>query len=417
MWLTEEMDKHRPYCPPVWMDSEDPLFMLYTSGSTGKPKALVHTQAGYILYASLTHRYIFDYHEGDIYACVADVGWITGHSYIVYGPLMNGGATFIFDSTPLYPDAGRYWDVVERYKITQFYTAPTAIRALMKFGTDPLKKYDLSSLRILGSVGEPINPSAWKWYFEEVGQKRCAIVDTYWQTETGGIMMTPLPGATPMKPGACSFPFFGVKPVLLSEEGEVTGNGVKGVLAFGQPWPGVARTVYHNHQRYLEGYTKVYPGYFFTGDGAYRDEDGYYWIYGRIDDVISVSGHRLGTAEIENALVASPGCAEAAAVAVPHDIKGNSVVCFCALKEHYTESADLITELRFAVRHGVSPIATPDQIYLVPGLPKTRSGKIMRRLLAKIARGEHEGLGDISTLADPNVIQEIIKIVNKDRIQ
>jgi len=336
----------------------------------------------------------------------------SGHSYIVYGPLANGASTLIFESTPLYPTPSRYWDMIQRYKITQFYTAPTAIRALMKFGSDPLKGYDLSSLRILGSVGEPINPAAWNWYFDEVGKKRCAIVDTYWQTETGGIMMVPLPGATAAKPGACCLPFFGIKPVLVNQKDEeITGNSVRGVLAFSNPWPGIARTIYGNHARYLESYMSVYPGYFFTGDGAYRDEDGYYWIYGRVDDVISVSGHRLGTAEIENALVSSNACAEAAAVSVPHDLKGNSIVCFCVLKEHYTVNDNLVQELKFAVRHGVSPIATPDQLFIVPGLPKTRSGKIMRRLLAKLARGEADSLGDISTLAEPHVIQQIMGVM------
>eukprot|EP01127_Copromyxa_protea_P001713 TRINITY_DN11645_c0_g1_i1.p1 TRINITY_DN11645_c0_g1~~TRINITY_DN11645_c0_g1_i1.p1 ORF type:complete len:683 (+),score=150.86 TRINITY_DN11645_c0_g1_i1:32-2080(+) len=411
-WLHEQLERQRPYCSPEWMDSEDPLFLLYTSGSTGTPKGVVHTQAGYILYTMLTHRYIFDVHEGDVYACVADVGWITGHSYVVYGPLANGATTLLFESTPLYPDASRYWSLIQRHKITQFYTAPTAIRTLMKFGEVPLQNYDLSSLRILGSVGEPINPAAWQWYFNVVGKQRCAIVDTYWQTETGGIVMTPLPGVASPKPGACCFPFFGIKPTLLDPQTGVPLEGAaKGVLALSQVWPSVARTVYGDHNRYLQTYMNAYPGHYFTGDGAYRDKDGYFWIYGRVDDVISVSGHRLGTAEIESALVSHESCAEAAVVAIPHDVKGQSIFAYCCLNDGEVETSSIIEGLRLAVRTSISPIATPDRIVIVPGLPKTRSGKIMRRLLRKIASKETD-LGDVSTLADPQIVQEIVAIVN-----
>jgi len=413
MWLDEEMEKQRPVCPPVPCESEDPLFLLYTSGSTGKPKGVMHTTAGYLLWSALTHFYTFDYHEGDVYACVADIGWITGHSYIVYGPLCNGGTTLMFESLPTYPDAGRYWDMVQRHKITQFYTAPTAVRALMKFGSEPLKKYDRSSLRVLGSVGEPINPEAWKWYYEEVGEKRCAIVDTFWQTETGGHMVTGLPGATPMKPGSASFPFFGVKPVVVDPQSgkEIEGNGVEGVLAIGQPWPGMARSVYGDHKRYLETYMKPYPGYYFTGDGCRRDKDGYIWITGRVDDVLNVSGHRLGTAEIESALVSHAACVEAAVVGVPHDIKGVGIFAYCILGDGYEASDALVKELKGQVRKEIGGIATPEAIVCTFGLPKTRSGKIMRRILRKIACGEEDQLGDISTLADPAIVPKLIELV------
>lgn len=416
IWLHEAMDAERPYCPPTWLDSEDPLFLLYTSGSTGKPKGVMHTQAGYLLYASLTHQYVFDYQDGDIYACMADIGWITGHSYIVYGPLANGATSLMFESTPLYPDAGRYWDMVQRYGINSFYTAPTAIRALMKCGTEFVKPYDRSSLKVLGSVGEPINPAAWEWYYDHVGNKNSSIVDTFWQTETGGIMITPLPGATPLKPGSATLPFFGIVPVILDEKtGQVLkGNGVKGVLAISRPWPSIARTVFGDHQRYVNTYFKPYPGFYFTGDGCYRDKDGYYWIVGRVDDVLNVSGHRLGTAELESALVSHESCAEAAVIGVPHDLKGQAIFAYICLKHGYKESLTLRTDLKLQVRHQIGGIAVPDYIVFVPGLLKTRSGKIMRRLLRKIASKETnpEQLGDISTLADPNLVEQIIASVN-----
>ncbi|KAL6080039.1 acetyl-coenzyme A synthetase 2 [Balamuthia mandrillaris] len=418
--LKEAMDAQRPYCPCEAMDSDDPLFLLYTSGSTGKPKGLMHTIAGYLLYTSVTHRFVFDCHpDSDIYACVADVGWITGHSYIVYGPLCNGATTLMFESTPLYPDAGRYWDVVERHKVTIFYTAPTAIRAIMKAGNDIVKKYDRSSLRILGSVGEPINPTAWKWYYEIVGEGKCSIVDTYWQTETGGILITSLPGAVPSKPGSAGLPFFGVQPALLDgQSGQpITETEAEGLLALSHPWPGISRTVLGDHQRYLRTYMHAYKGYYFTGDGARRDSDGFYWITGRVDDVINVSGHRLGTAEIENSLVAHVSCNEAAVIAIPHDIKGSAIFCYCVLKERYEGTENLAAELKMEVRRHIGPFATPDHIVFVTGLPKTRSGKIMRRLLRKIASGESspEDLGDTSTLADESVVQHLIDTVNEHR--
>ena len=409
VWLREAMDGERPVCPIEHMDSEDTLFLLYTSGSTGKPKGVAHTTAGYLLQASLTHRYVFDYRPGDIFACVADIGWITGHSYVLYGPLSNGATTVLFESIPLYPDAGRYWDMVERLKITQFYTAPTAIRAIAREGNAFVTKYDRSSLRILGSVGEPINPEAWRWYHNVVGEGRCPVVDTWWQTETGGIMITPLPGATPLKPGSATLPFFGIEPVLLSEQGEeLQGNGVSGLLAIKQPWPGMARTIQNDHGRFVNTYLKPFHGYYITGDGCRRDEDGYYWITGRVDDVINVSGHRLGTAEVESALVSHPGCAEAAVVGFPHDIKGQGIFAYVILKEGWEESAELVGELKHEVRHRIGPFATPDAILITPGLPKTRSGKIMRRILRKIAAEETGDLGDITTLADPAVVELLV---------
>jgi len=404
------MKNERPYCPIEHMGSEDTLFLLYTSGSTGKPKGISHTSAGYLLYTMLTHKYVFDYREDDIFACVADIGWITGHSYVVYGPLANGATTVMFESIPTYPDAGRYWDMVERLKITQFYTAPTAIRAIARMGDEFVKKYDRSSLRVLGSVGEPINPESWKWYNDVVGEGRCNIVDTWWQTETGGIMITPLPGATATKPGSATFPFFGIEPVLLDDEGhEVEGNGVSGLLAIKSPWPGMARTIQGDHQRFEQTYLDPFPGYYLTGDGCRRDEDGYYWITGRVDDVINVSGHRMGTAEVESALVSHPGCAEAAVVGFPHEIKGQGIFAYVILKEGFEENSELIGELRNEVRTHIGPIAVPDQILIAPGLPKTRSGKIMRRILRKIASMETDDLGDISTLADPSVVEQLIK--------
>lgn len=407
----DEMAKQRPYCPCEVLDSEDTLFLLYTSGSTGKPKGVVHTQAGYLLYTMLTTRWTFDLQEDDVFACVADVGWITGHSYIVYGALANGATSLMFESTPLYPDAGRYWDMVERHKITQFYTAPTAIRALMKFGEEPVKKYNLDSLRVLGTVGEPINPEAWIWYHKNIGKEKCPIVDTYWQTETGGHMITPLPAASPLKPGSATTPFFGIKPLLLdAQTGKIVeGNGVSGVLVMAQPWPSMARTVYGDHQRYLTTYMSQYPGYYFTGDGAIRDKDGFLWITGRVDDVLNVSGHRLGTAEIESALVTHESCVEAACVGIPHDIKGQAIFAYCILGQGVTETDELRTALRKQVRSVIGPFAQPQEVLIVPGVPKTRSGKIMRRILRKIACSEYDRLGDITTLADSAVVQKIIE--------
>lgn len=408
--LDEAMIAQRPYCPVETMDSEDILFLLYTSGSTGKPKGIAHTTAGYLLYTALTHRYVFDYRDGEVFACVADVGWITGHSYVVYGPLLNGATTFMFESTPVYPDPGRYWDMVQRHKITQFYTAPTALRAVAREGDDWVKKYDRSSLRILGTVGEPINPNTWEWYYNVVGEKRCAIVDTWWQTETGGVMITPLPGATPTKPGSATFPFFGIVPVLLDEQGvEIEGNDVSGLLAIKHPWPSMVRTIQDDHPRFLQTYLTPYKGYYFTGDGCRRDEDGYYWITGRVDDVINVSGHRMGTAEVESALVNHPACAEAAVVGFPHDIKGQGIFAYVVITEGWEHSAELVGELRGEVRRRIGPIAAPDHILIAEGLPKTRSGKIMRRILRKIAERQPEAVGDVSTLADPGVVEALVQ--------
>ena len=410
IWLLEAMELERPYAPIEPMDSEDILFLLYTSGSTGKPKGIIHTTAGYLLYATLTYKLIFDHQEDDIFACVADVGWITGHSYVVYGPLANGATTVMFESIPTYPDAGRYWDMVERLKITQFYTAPTAIRAIAKDGDDFVTKYDRSSLRILGTVGEPINPEIWQWYYHVVGEGKCAVVDTWWQTETGGIMISPLPGAIDTKPGSATLPFFGIEPVLLTEEGhEIHDNEVNGLLAIKQPWPSMARSIYGDHPRFMETYLDKYPGYYLTGDGCRRDKDGYYWITGRVDDVLNVSGHRMGTAEVESALVQHESCAEAAVVGCHHEIKGQGIFAYVILNDGYEESAELIGELKNEVRHHIGPIATPDHILLTHGLPKTRSGKIMRRLLRKIAVGETEDLGDTSTLADPSIVTQLIE--------
>lgn len=404
----------RPYCPPVEMDVEDPLFILYTSGSTGKPKGLLHTTGGYALYAKMTTQITFDLHPGDLFACVADCGWITGHTYIVYGPLLNGSTTFMFESTPVYPNEGRYWDMIQRHKITQFYTAPTAIRLLMRYGDEAPQKYDLSSLKVLGTVGEPINPEAWRWYYEIVGRSKCTVVDTYWQTETGGHIITNLPGVTPMKPGSCTLPFFGVDTVVLDPtsgeeltEPDENGN-FNGVMALKQPWPGMARTCLGDHERYLTVYFKPYPGYYFTGDTVSRDSDGYHFIIGRMDDVINVSGHRIGTAEIESALVAHPAVAQAAVVGKPHDIKGQSIACFCMLTNGYEESPELIKELRGGVRTDIGAFCTPDLIVCTPSLPMTRSGKIMRRILRKIVCGETDSLGDTSTLADPSIVDKLI---------
>ncbi len=411
-WLEAAMDGQRPYCPVVAMDAEDPLFILYTSGSTGQPKGIMHTTAGYLLFAAMTHKYVFDYHEGDIYCCAADIGWVTGHSYIIYGPLANAATTVMFESTPTYPDSGRYWRMVDELGINTFYTAPTALRAIARDGDELVAKYSRASLRILGSVGEPINPEVWKWYHEVVGSGKCSIVDTWWQTETGGILIAPLPGVTPCKPGSATLPFFGVKPMLMDPDGkELSGNGVSGNLCIATSWPGQARTVWGDHARFRETYFSSYPGLYFTGDGCRRDEDGYYWITGRVDDVLNVSGHRLGTAEIESALVAHGAVAEAAVVGFPHEIKGVGIYAYVIPQGAYDGEAheELIAELRLRVRELIGPIATPDHLHIVPGLPKTRSGKIMRRILRKVAAGEYDQLGDISTLADPSVVAQIVE--------
>ena len=409
--LEPELAAQRATCPAEWMDAEDPLFILYTSGSTGKPKGVLHTTGGYMLYTALTHEYVFDLKPDSVYACVADIGWITGHSYIVYGPLANGATTVMFESTPMYPDAGRYWQLVDDLKVDIFYTAPTAIRAIAREGDHWVKKYERSSLRILGTVGEPINPEVWEWYHDVVGDGRCPVVDTWWQTETGGILITPLPGATPAKPGSATLPFFGIEPVLMDADGnEIAGNGVQGNLCIKRSWPSQARTVYGDHQRFVDTYFSAYKGYYFTGDGCRRDEDGYYWITGRVDDVLNVSGHRLGTAEVESALVAHDAVAEAAVVGFPHDIKGQGIFAYVIVTPDYEgkDDGELEKLLQHQVREAIGPIAKPDHIMPVPGLPKTRSGKIMRRILRKIAADEFEALGDITTLADPSVVEKII---------
>jgi acetyl-CoA synthetase len=396
-------------CEAEHMDSEDPLFILYTSGSTGKPKGVLHTTGGYLTYAKLTSKAVFDIREDDIYCCAADIGWVTGHTYVVYGPLANGATTVIFESIPTYPDCGRYWDLVERHKINIFYTAPTAIRAIAREGDAAVKKHDLSSLRVLGTVGEPINPEAWRWYYEVVGNSQCNIVDTWWQTETGGIMITPLAGATPVKPGSATFPFFGVQPCLVDEKGiEVEGNDVTGNLCIKSSWPGQMRGVYGDQKRFHETYFSQYPGKYFTGDGCIRDKDGYYWITGRVDDVLNVSGHRLGSAEIESALVSHKAVAEAAVVGYPHEIKGVGIYAYVILNSGFEASDALIKELKNQVRSEIGPIASPDKIHIAPGLPKTRSGKIMRRILRKIATNEIDSLGDTSTLADPSVVDNLV---------
>jgi len=411
LWLEEETAKQRSTCPVEWMAAEDPLFILYTSGSTGKPKGVLHTTGGYLVYAALTHRLVFDYHPGDIYCCAADVGWITGHSYIIYGPLANAATTVMFESIPTYPDAGRYWRMVDDLGINIFYTAPTAIRAIARSGDEWVKRYKRDSLRILGTVGEPINPEVWLWYHDVVGDKRCAVVDTWWQTETGGILITPLPGAIPCKPGSATLPFFGVQPVIVDDQGrELEGNDVSGNLCLRGTWPGQARTIYGDHRRFRETYFSQYPGLYFTGDGCRRDADGYYWITGRVDDVLNVSGHRLGTAEVESALVAHDAVAEAAVVGFPHEIKGTGIFAYVHPTPDYESSdrEELIGALKEQVRHAIGPFATPDRIQVVSGLPKTRSGKIMRRILRKIAAGEYEELGDITTLADPSVVEKLV---------
>jgi acetyl-CoA synthetase len=411
LWLEDETSRQRSTCPVEWMAAEDPLFILYTSGSTGKPKGVLHTTGGYLVYAALTHKLVFDYHPGDIYCCAADIGWVTGHSYILYGPLANGATTVMFESIPTYPDAGRYWRMVDDLGINIFYTAPTAIRAIARAGDEWVKRYRRDSLRILGSVGEPINPEVWLWYHDVVGEKRCAVVDTWWQTETGGILITPLPGATPCKPGSATLPFFGIRPVLVDENGrELEGNGVSGNLCLRGTWPGQARTIYGDHRRFHQTYFSQYPGLYFTGDGCRRDEDGYYWITGRVDDVLNVSGHRLGTAEIESALVAHDAVGEAAVVGFPHDIKGTGIYAYVHPTPEYerADPEELVGMLKEQVRHAIGSIATPDRIQIVTGLPKTRSGKIMRRILRKIAAGEYEELGDITTLADPSVVEKLV---------
>ena len=408
-WWPELMKDASAQCDPVWMDANEPLFILYTSGSTGKPKGVLHTLGGYMVFGAVTHKYVFDYHDGDIYWCTADIGWVTGHTYIVYGPLCNGATSVMFEGIPTYPDAGRFWDVVDKYKVTQFYTAPTAIRALMREGEAHVEKRNLSSLRLLGTVGEPINPEAWMWYHRHIGKERCPIVDTWWQTETGGILITPLPGAIPTKPGSATLPFFGVKPVIIDEQGKIIEGPASGALFIAEPWPGMMRTVYGQHERFKEMYFTRVPGYYFTGDGSRRDEDGYYWITGRIDDVINVAGHRLGTAEVESALVSHPAVAEAAVVGYPHEIKGQGIYAYVTLKTGREYNDALKKELVSHVRKEIGPIATPDVIHWAPGLPKTRSGKIMRRILRKIAEGETDQIGDTSTLADPSAVENLIK--------
>src|SRR5499425_330534 len=409
VWYHEALAKVGRDCPPEPMNAEDPLFILYTSGSTGKPKGVLHTTGGYLVYTSMTHQYVFDYHDGDIFWCTADVGWVTGHSYIVYGPLANGATTVMFEGVPNYPDASRFWQVVDKHKVNIFYTAPTAIRALMREGEDPVTRTSRKSLRLLGTVGEPINPEAWLWYYNVVGDRRCPIVDTWWQTETGGILITPLPGATALKPGSATQPFFGVKPVIVDGEGRTLEGEAEGNLCIADSWPGQMRTVYGDHKRFVETYFSTFKGKYFTGDGARRDEDGYYWITGRVDDVINVAGHRMGTAEVESALVAHPKVSEAAVVGYPHDIKGQGIYAYVTLMAGEQPSEDLRKELVGWVRKEIGPIASPDMIQFAPGLPKTRSGKIMRRILRKIAEDEYGSLGDTSTLADPTVVDDLVQ--------
>jgi acetyl-CoA synthetase len=410
-WYHEMTAMASADCPPEPMNAEDPLFILYTSGSTGKPKGVLHTTGGYLLFAAATHEYTFDYHDGEVYWCTADVGWVTGHSYIVYGPLANGAISLIFEGVPNYPDASRFWQVCDKHKVNIFYTAPTAIRALMGAGDEHVAGADLSSLRILGTVGEPINPEAWLWYHEKVGHGRCAIVDTWWQTETGGHMITSLPGAIPTKPGSATKPFFGVRPAVLDAATgqEIVATSASGVLAIKDSWPGQMRTVYGDHDRFVSTYFEQYKGYYFSGDGCRRDEDGYYWITGRVDDVLNVSGHRLGTAEVESALVGHAKVSEAAVVGFPHDIKGQGIYCYVTLMSGETGSEELIQELRMWVRKEIGPFCTPDYIQFAPGLPKTRSGKIMRRILRKVAENDYGALGDTSTLADPGVVDDLVE--------
>ncbi len=409
IWWDEVSKDASTECTPEWMGAEDPLFILYTSGSTGKPKGVLHTTGGYMVYAGTTFKYIFDYHDDDIYWCTADIGWVTGHSYIVYGPMLNCATTLMFEGVPTYPDAGRFWEVCEKHNVTIFYTAPTAIRALMREGEQWVKKHDLSKLRILGSVGEPINPEAWMWYYKNVGNEKAPIMDTWWQTETGGILITPLPGAIATKPGSATFPFFGVKPKVIRENGSQCAPNEGGYLIIEEPWPGMMRTVYNHHERFKETYFQMFPGVYFTGDGARVDEDGYYWLMGRVDDVINISGHRIGTAEVESALVSHPSVAESAVVGFPHEVKGQGLYAYITLKAGTKLTDDLKKELVAHVRKEIGPIATPDKLHFTDALPKTRSGKIMRRILRKIAEGDFSNLGDTSTLADPNVVNALIE--------
>ena len=409
VWWHEEMENADTECEPEQMDAEDPLFILYTSGSTGKPKGVLHTTGGYLVYASFTHNIIFDYKDGDIYWCTADIGWITGHSYIVYGPLSNSATTIMFEGVPNYPDFGRFWDVVDKHKVNQFYTAPTALRALMKEGNSWVDSRNLDSLRLLGTVGEPIKEPEWKWYHTIVGKERCPIVDTWWQTETGGILITPLPAAIPTKPGSATLPFFGIEPVLMTDDGkEIKGNNVQGLLVLKSSWPGQMRTIYGDHQRFIDTYFSQFPGYYFTGDGARRDEDGYYWITGRVDDVLNISGHRIGTAEVEGAIGKAEGVAEAAVVGFSHDIKGQGIYAFVTLMTGVDFSEEIHKDIIASVVKEIGPHAKPDKIQFAPALPKTRSGKIMRRILRKIAERDHKDMGDISTLADPTVVENLI---------
>jgi acetyl-CoA synthetase len=409
VWYHDLIKDVPSHCEPEEMSAEDPLFILYTSGSTGKPKGVLHTTGGYMVYASMTHQYIFNYKPNDIYWCTADIGWVTGHSYIIYGPLANGATTIMFEGVPNYPDSSRWWQIVDKYKVNTFYTAPTAIRALMREGDGPVNKTSRKSLKLLGTVGEPINPEAWMWYYKTVGNSKCPIVDTWWQTETGGILIAPQTGAIPLKPGSATKPFYGIKPVLVNKDGkEIKGEG-EGRLCIAQSWPGQMRTVYGDHQRFIDTYFSQFDGKYFTGDGCKRDKDGYYWITGRVDDVIIVSGHNLGTAEIESAFVAHPKVAEAAVVGYPHDIKGNGLYCYVTLNAGESETGDLDRELKLWVRKQIGPLATPDLIHFTPGLPKTRSGKIMRRILRKIAANEHGQLGDTTTLADPSVVDSLVE--------
>lgn len=409
IWYDEAVNSVSSDCQAEEMDAEDPLFILYTSGSTGKPKGVLHTTGGYILYVAMTHKYVFDYHDGDIYWCTADVGWVTGHSYMIYGPLCNGASTLLFEGIPTYPDAGRFWQVVDKHQVNIIYTAPTALRALMGQGNEFVTKHSRSSLRTLGTVGEPINPEAWEWYYHVVGNNQCPVVDTWWQTETGGILITPLPGATALKPGSATRPFFGIEPVIVNEKGEIQEGEAEGSLCINRSWPGQMRTVYWDHQRFIDTYFKTFPGKYFSGDGARRDADGYYWITGRIDDVLNVSGHRMGTAEIESALVLHDAVAEAAVVGYPHDIKGQGIYAYVTLMAGIEYDDKLKKELVKHVRKEIGPIASPDIIQWAPGLPKTRSGKIMRRILRKIAANEINNLGDTSTLADPTVVEHLIE--------